>query len=65
MHNPRHDTEICLTRLLQATRAVNVAECNGITPIHFAASISERHVRRLLQAGADVFASTKEMVNVL
>ena len=45
--------------------SISVQDCNGIRPIHLAATISEQLVHRLVAHGADYLVSTDEGANLL
>ncbi|KAH7133162.1 ankyrin repeat-containing domain protein [Dactylonectria estremocensis] len=54
----------CLALLLEKSN-VGAADYQGLTPIHYAASISDHAVNLLLRHGADPFAVTREGMNAL
>lgn len=55
----------CIKWLLARSKAIDTADSRGLSPIHYAASLSEYSVDILLQAGADPFVSTKDGMNAL
>ncbi|CAG8269634.1 unnamed protein product [Penicillium nalgiovense] len=54
-----------LDYVLEVCKNLNPSDCYGVRPLHLAAIISESHVFKLLNAGADMFAVTHEGISVL
>ncbi|CRL25027.1 Ankyrin repeat-containing domain [Penicillium camemberti] len=59
------EEESSLDYLLGVCKSVNSSDCQGVQPLHLAATISESHVLKLLSAGADMFKVTNEGMSVL
>ncbi|KAJ5547867.1 hypothetical protein N7513_005101 [Penicillium frequentans] len=51
--------------VIQECKSLNPCDVDGVQPLHVAAAISEDYVYKLLEAGADLFGTTKEDMTVL
>ncbi|CAI7609372.1 unnamed protein product [Penicillium glandicola] len=57
--------EDTLDYVLGICKTLNTSDCHGVQPLHLAATISEFHVVKLLNAGADIFKITHDGMSVL
>ncbi|KAJ6035731.1 hypothetical protein N7540_000010 [Penicillium herquei] len=51
--------------VIQECKILDPQDVDGIQPLHIATTVSEFHVFKLLNAGADIFGVTKEGITVL